>query len=569
MQNTFRHIAILLLFLVASKGALADNISIENVQNKSEEVNTQFFDIQKDKRGLMYLAGLGGVYEYDGISWRLITLPDSVGAFSLAMNKQGRIYVGGKGEIGFLQPSLKGELSYVSLNNLIPKEYRNFGERIVKIEQRKNELVFFCDRYIFVLKDKHKAIDVIQTDNFFYSSATVKDTIYVIDEEVGLMKMDKNQLLPVMNGEFLISYFMMPYQKEKLLIISPNRGMLVFDTQKHTFTRLKSNVDKYDIKSGVELCNGRMALGSVSNGCIVTDSLGKELYKVNQDKGLLGNSVFIVKQFSNGNLWLGLGRGAGMIHGRPLQKKKKICDSLDFKAHIRSFTFRQNDSLIYGGAYINPTDSVQSLLQPTIQLKEFAYNKNEFRFSYAATQYSSPQKIQYQYKLEGLNKEWSQWSKRTFCEYTNLTWGEYSLKVRAKNAQGRISTMAEYKFIVEVPWYESWWFYAGQIGFLLSLMIVAIYLYRKGKSERLAGKLIGIVIVILFEYTENLFGPLFDFLAIGIAITMFISSVFVAIVIAPMEKFTNSMLKKLVTKNVKKEDGVPPKKTAFDDDDEF
>jgi len=492
---------------------------------------------------------MGGVYEYDGISWRLITLPDSVGAYSLAQNKQGRMYVGGQGEIGYLKPDLKGQLGYVSLNKLIPEEHRNFGERIVKIEQRKNDLVFFCDRYIFVLDGKHKSIEVIQTNTFFYSSATINDTTYVIDEEVGLMKMDKNQLLPVLNGEFLISYFMMPYRENKVLIFSPNRGMLLFDPANSSFTKLSTEMQKYDIKSGVELYNGQLALGSINSGCIVTDSIGNELYKINEEKGLLGNSVFIVKQFGNGNIWLGLGSGAGMIYDRPKQSQFAKTDSTDFKSLIRSFTFRQNDSVIFGGAYINPADSVQSLIQPKIQLKEFAYNKNEFRFSFASTQYNKPFGIEYQYKLEGLSKEWSMWSDRTFCEYTNLQWGEYVLKVRAKNKEGKNSTVAEYKFSVEVPWYESWWFYAAQIGFLLSLMIVAIFLYRKGKSERLAGKLISIVIVILFEYTENLFGPVFDFLAVGIAITMFISSVFVALVIAPMEQLTNKTMKRWATKN--------------------
>ena len=68
-------------------------------QYKAGEYNS---DITQDKRGLIYFANSSGILEFDSLNWRLIPFPNKGGAYSLVTDKEGRVYVGGEGELGYL-----------------------------------------------------------------------------------------------------------------------------------------------------------------------------------------------------------------------------------------------------------------------------------------------------------------------------------------------------------------------------------------------------------------------------------------------------------------------------------
>lgn len=87
----------------------------------------QMYEIVQDDRGIMYLGNnVTGILEYDGVSWRTVTLSNNNTAFSLAKDESGTIFVGGSGEIGYLVIQ-NGVTKYRSLMNHIPAEYKEFG----------------------------------------------------------------------------------------------------------------------------------------------------------------------------------------------------------------------------------------------------------------------------------------------------------------------------------------------------------------------------------------------------------------------------------------------------------
>ena len=61
--------------------------------------------------------------------------------------------------------------------------------------------------------------------------------------------------------------------------------------------------------------------------------------------------------------------------------------------------------------------------------------------------------------LEGLDPDWSAWTRKTTGDYTNLGFGSYRFRVRAKNVHGQVSGEAVYAFAVLPPWYRTWWAY--------------------------------------------------------------------------------------------------------------
>jgi len=64
---------------------------------------------------------------------------------------------------------------------------------------------------------------------------------------------------------------------------------------------------------------------------------------------------------------------------------------------------------------------------------------------------------EYQYKLEGFNDNWSDWSSEHIKDYTNLPPGNYEFRVRAKDIRNRISSESSFKFSVLSPWYLEWY----------------------------------------------------------------------------------------------------------------
>ncbi len=133
-------------------------------------------------------------------------------------------------------------------------------------------------------------------------------------------------------------------------------------------------------------------------------------------------------------------KGEIIKHDLSIKEKR---DS-NFNAHISKVIF--NDSILYGG------NSSDVKLNPSLPF----YN-NKFHFQFSALSYRDEKANQYQYYLEGFDKNWSDWSGETQREYTNLSGGNYIFHIRAKNIYGYISNEDKYAFIILPPWYRSWW----------------------------------------------------------------------------------------------------------------
>ncbi|MBL7111288.1 MAG: GAF domain-containing protein [Bacteroidales bacterium] len=99
----------------------------------------------------------------------------------------------------------------------------------------------------------------------------------------------------------------------------------------------------------------------------------------------------------------------------------------------------------------------------------FPHDSNHLSFEFEALSYQVPEKVKYQWKLEGLDKEWSPITTKTECVYPNIPPGEYTFLVRAQNNDG-IWTVdpAKFSFVINPPWWGRWWFIL-----LVSIVILA------------------------------------------------------------------------------------------------
>lgn len=89
---------------------------------------TQNWDMVQQANGWMYVANNYGLLETDGFSWHLYGIHNATAIRSVALGKDGAIYVGGTDEFGVFTPNELGELHYENLSLQIPERYRQFGE---------------------------------------------------------------------------------------------------------------------------------------------------------------------------------------------------------------------------------------------------------------------------------------------------------------------------------------------------------------------------------------------------------------------------------------------------------
>ncbi|AZI23926.1 transcriptional regulator [Pedobacter sp. G11] len=98
---------------------------------------------------------------------------------------------------------------------------------------------------------------------------------------------------------------------------------------------------------------------------------------------------------------------------------------------------------------------------------EIPNSRNNIRISFALPYYRQA-KIKFQYYLEGYSKDWSDWSIATQKDFTNLSSGTYTFKVRAKLDDTSVGDTTSFEFTILRPWYFN------NLAILIYLVLVII-----------------------------------------------------------------------------------------------
>jgi class 3 adenylate cyclase len=106
---------------------------------------------------------------------------------------------------------------------------------------------------------------------------------------------------------------------------------------------------------------------------------------------------------------------------------------------------------------------------------ELPYYQNHLTFRFSAIDWAAPHKIQYSYVMEGLNTKWSEANAESKADYRNLSYGNYTFKLRAIGESGHWSEAFEYTFTINPPWWHSWW---ARILYVLAAVFLIWYIVR-------------------------------------------------------------------------------------------
>ena len=182
-----------------------------------------------------------------------------------------------------------------------------------------------------------------------------------------------------------------------------------------------------------------------------------------QEDGFLGIEAAqnAVHQAEDGRLWFGT--GDGLTRYEP-QRERPPTNPPQVRVTDLRFFSRTPDWSRYTDEWTAWEHLPADLMLP--------YTENHLIFRYAGLSFTAPQKVTYQYKLEGFDDQWSPVTQQRRATYSNIPPGEYTFRVRAANSDGRWSReAATYHFAIERPFWETAWFYA--IGILFAVVVLS------------------------------------------------------------------------------------------------
>jgi len=271
--------------------------------------------IVQDKRGVMYFGNAEGMLEYDGVSWRRIATPNRTVVRSLAIDQHDRIYVGEVGTFGYLAPDSLGQMRFISLLEHVPPEERTFAD-VLNACVTSRGVYFTASNAIF--RWAENGIRLWKAQTGFQSAFVVHDTLYVIQKDIGLMRMAGDSLRLVPGGErFAVQriLFMLPFADDQILIGTAGKGLFLYDGFAfHPFrTAADSFLMQNQLYRGLTLPDGAFALSTIRGGVALIDRQGRLLQRIDKTAGLQDNTVLALHTDQQGGMWLGLFNGIAHV----------------------------------------------------------------------------------------------------------------------------------------------------------------------------------------------------------------------------------------------------------------
>lgn len=263
------------------------------------------------------------------------------------------------------------------------------------------------------------------------------------------------------------------------LVFSTNDGILIYD-------QATANVTRYTIKDGLP---GRAVHGmlddhhgnywlSTNAGIVRFDVARKEFRTFSMADGL-PTSQFTWWPFraKDGRMFFGSTKGLVAFHPDSIKMNPVVP-----KVYITDFRIF-NESVPIGGAE-------KILTKPITDTKDITlpYDHNVFSLTFVALNYTSPDRNQYMYRLEGFDKGWTKAQSNRMAVYTSLDPGTYTFKVKASNNDGLWNEEGA-TIIIHVlpPWWQTWWFRLIVViaSVLAVVMIILIRTRNIKRSNRI------------------------------------------------------------------------------------
>jgi signal transduction histidine kinase/DNA-binding response OmpR family regulator/ligand-binding sensor domain-containing protein len=279
----------------------------------------QNWALLQDSRGVIYVGSSGAVLEYDGVTWRRILTKSRTTIRSLAADESGRIFVGGIGDLGYLDTDAKGETQFVSLVDKLPADSQVFED--VWRTFAAPEGVYFQTQ-IGIFRWANGTMRIWKpTGRIFNRAQFVNNTLYVGQTGGGLMALHGDALVPVPGAERMgeEAYpIILPFDGNRLLMGTRFDGLFLYDgTVLRPFaTEVDPIIKASNLYRGFVLPGDSILLTTTADGAVIIDRQGRQLERIGERDGLASPSVYYAMPDREGGLWLALGVGLARVEAQ-------------------------------------------------------------------------------------------------------------------------------------------------------------------------------------------------------------------------------------------------------------
>ncbi len=269
-----------------------------------------------------------------------------------------------------------------------------------------------------------------------------------------------------------------------------NSGILIFNTHiDHDNSYLLcTNIGLYHFSDGHFT---PIAIGDATDPITLFDLIedNKGSFWLTSNIGILRINKNDLYRFLKGEITLIdyelFDKNEGMLSNECTGATRSFLDETTGKIYVPTFK---------GVAVIDPSIEIENKLLPHIDITSFKVDDRavdiyqpkiivepgafRYTFDFTALSFLSPRKVQFKYKLDGIDKDWIGPGHHRTVEYTNLPHGKYTFKVMGTNSKGLWSDhVASAEFTVLPRYYETSWFYI-LLCIILGLILLLIYKWR-------------------------------------------------------------------------------------------
>ncbi|MEQ8905352.1 two-component regulator propeller domain-containing protein [Ekhidna sp.] len=449
----------------------------------------------------LWVGGVNGVSFYDGDAHKFPFVPlnfaqKEYGRITAVTGKYDKIYLAGVHGEGLWEIDKKTKDQRIITKGMPEVVYSmlELEDKVIVIDAGRS--LKYLDKVTgqirtLIMSNMPESGLVMQSIHEWTSEYALILTAY---SGVYKLNLETNEVSPLfkINSQNIPRYHNMMIASDQKIWFSTDEDILIYDPKNNSITHFrpesietKKNQHIYVVREDKNMVKW---IGS-SNGLIRMED-GKEELINTSNSNLPSNNVIDIVFDVNQSMWLGTNEGISKMEtesGEIINYNK--ADGIDYAGCF----IRVDDYLLvgsYGGYSMFHPDSIQFLFDiPKVyftdfkvrnqdyQLKEsldyvehinLSYTENFFSFGFTSPALSRKQKIQFAYKLDGLDEDWIYAEKSRQANYTNLNGGNYLFRVKARNRDGEWGETRAISIFISTPFWETWWFYS-----LCGLLVIA------------------------------------------------------------------------------------------------
>lgn len=298
-------------------------------------------------------------------------------------------------------------------------------------------------------------------------------------------------------------------------------GLFLLDKASGGFERIKLPVESTYIYSIYQAQNGNLYIGTSGSGLLIFDPNTKLFTHYHTENcALISNNIYTILSDYNGHIYLSTENGLTSF-----SVKQKTFHNWTQEQGLMSIHFNASSGILSSDNYFlfgSSNGAVEfhkdmkmprtysskmvfsdfNLFYQTVYPKDenspletdidntktlhLKYNQNIFSIKVSSINYDYPSNILYSYKMEGFYDEWSKPGSENTIRFTNLSPGDYVLRVRAISKEDKkiVLEEREMKIIIAQPVWLSLWallLYAAVSGFIGFSVIRFIVLRKQRK----------------------------------------------------------------------------------------